>query len=169
MSYENEVYLDLRVAIVERHKVRRTLPKFRIHDDEITRVSVFQNVLAIAVPSPIPKAPMASVSIFRRSYMTVQVSRDNYCIFHRYFRCLFGQQHPEVIFHLFTTACLWGVCREEVKTLFCGGDDDLHETVIDALHLSYRVPEALRDDYAHTISGLWAAAVDYLKAVSHVL
>ncbi|EYC40247.1 hypothetical protein Y032_0623g778 [Ancylostoma ceylanicum] len=140
MSYENEVYLGLRVATVEREEVRKTLPEFCIHNDEVMGVSVFQNALAIIVSSPVPKAPMASVSILCRSYMTIQVSCDNYCIFHRYFRGLFVQQHPEVIFHLFTTACLWGVCREEVKTLFCSGDDDLHETVIEPMHLSgYRV------------------------------
>ncbi|EYC17837.1 hypothetical protein Y032_0029g1900 [Ancylostoma ceylanicum] len=44
--------------------------------------------------------------------------------------------------HLLTTACLWGVCREEVKKLFCGSEDDLHETVIETLHLGYRVSEA---------------------------
>ncbi|EYB86957.1 hypothetical protein Y032_0270g846 [Ancylostoma ceylanicum] len=89
-------------------------------------------------------------------------------IFRRDFRVLFVQQHPEVVFHPFTTACLWSVGREEMKTLFCGGDDDLHETVIETLHLVYRAPEALRDDYAHTVSGLWATVVDYLEAVSYV-
>ncbi|EYB92749.1 hypothetical protein Y032_0190g1245 [Ancylostoma ceylanicum] len=118
---------------------------------------------------PYSKPPWASVSILCRSYMPVQVSCDNYCIFHRYFRGLFVEQHPEVTFHLLTTPCVWGVCPEEVKTLFCGGDDHLHETVIETLHLGYRVPEALRDDYAHTVSGLWATVVDYLEAVPYVL
>ncbi|EYC46199.1 hypothetical protein Y032_0404g835 [Ancylostoma ceylanicum] len=101
--------------------------------------------------------------------MTIPVSCDNYCIVYRYFRTLFVHQHSEVIFHLFTTSCLWRVCRGEVETLFCGGDDDLHETVIETLHLGYRVPEALRDDYAHTVSGLWTTVADYLEAVSYVL
>ncbi|EYC15037.1 hypothetical protein Y032_0038g3597 [Ancylostoma ceylanicum] len=113
MSYENEVYLGLRVAIVERDEVRKTLSEFCIHDDEVVRVSIFQNALAIIVPSPVPKAPMASVSILCRSYMTIQVSCDNYCIFHRYFCGLFVQQHPEVIFHLFTTACLWAYAEKK--------------------------------------------------------
>ncbi|EYC07312.1 hypothetical protein Y032_0071g587 [Ancylostoma ceylanicum] len=122
MSYENEVYLGLRVATVERD----------------------ENALAIIVPSPVSKAPMATVPILCRSYMTIQVFYDNYCIFQ-------------------------SVCREKVKTSFCASDDDLHETVIEPLHLAYRVPEALRDDYAYIVCDLWATAVHNLEAVPYVL
>ncbi|EYC17889.1 hypothetical protein Y032_0029g1940 [Ancylostoma ceylanicum] len=72
---------------------------------------MLQNALAIELRVPYPKSP-------------------------RYFGGLFVHQHPDVILHLFTTAYLWGVRREEVKTLFCGGHNDLHETVIETLHLS---------------------------------
>ncbi|KAL6724015.1 hypothetical protein Aduo_018953 [Ancylostoma duodenale] len=98
-----------------------------------------------------------------------EISCDDDCVFLWYFRGLLVKHHPECIFDLATTACLWCVRREEVKALICGDDDHLHEAVIEALHLGYRVTEALRGDDAHTVPGLRTAVVDYFEAVAYLL
>ena len=56
-----------------------------------------------------------------------------------------------------------------MKALICGDDDDLHEAVIETLLLGYRVTEAFRDDYTHTVPGLRTAVVDYFEAVTYIL
>lgn len=85
-----------------------------------------------------------------------------------YLSDFFFIQHPGTILDLVASACLQCVRREEVKTLFNGGDDDPHEAVIETLHLNSS-PKALRDGRANTVSGLWTAVLNYSEAVPDVL
>lgn len=47
-------------------------------------------------------------------------------------------------------------------------DNDLHEAVIETLHLGYQVSKALRGDDAITVSRLWTAVVYHLEVVTDV-
>ncbi|EYC22365.1 hypothetical protein Y032_0017g3306 [Ancylostoma ceylanicum] len=75
----DEVKLCLHDATLERERVGRALSELRIRDDEVMRVSIFENALAIVVLCPVSKASIASVAClqYAKKVKTLLLGEDD--------------------------------------------------------------------------------------------
>ncbi|VDO93778.1 unnamed protein product [Heligmosomoides polygyrus] len=97
---------------------------------------------------------MAGSTVFRSAYVPIKVTSDNNDVLRRYLCCcLLIKQAPKLIIGLIGAPGLRRIRREGVEESLLSGDDDLHQSIVEALDAYNRFTKSFRDDYSDTTGG----------------